>query len=90
MSTLSKAKQLLIENAIQVYSDRRDDIPFEEYKDHFADMGMIIAQIESYNSLGDLINALEKGDLQVLGYFPEDEDMLEEFIGALFLEIKGE
>jgi hypothetical protein len=40
----------------------------------------LIFQIDAYESLGDLIKDIEDDNLQELGYFGADEDMLEKFL----------
>lgn len=82
MSLLSNAKQSLIEHAVQLYLDRRSELDFEDYKDHFSDLGDIIASIDKIDLFSNLIKALENGEFEVLGYFPSDEDMLEEFLNS--------
>jgi hypothetical protein len=83
MSLLSNAKQNLVDNAIQLWSDRRYDIPLDEYPDHFKGMGDLIAVIDSYQSLGILISDMEKGKFEVLGYFKGEEDVMQEFMESL-------
>jgi len=57
---LSTAKQILIENAQLLYSDRRTDLELnlEDYQDHFQNLGAMIFQIDSYKSLGDIYGKL--------------------------------
>ncbi len=77
---LANAKQHLIEVAIEVYLDRRGDLEIEEYKDHFGNLGSLIAIIDSFDSFTKLVLALGNGYFEVIGYFPSDEDMLESFL----------
>ena len=83
MSLLTTAKQNLVNNAIQLWSDRRHDIPLEEYPSHFKDMGDLISVIDGYSSLGVLISDMEKGKFEVLGYFKGEEDTMQEFLESL-------
>jgi len=80
---LLKAKDDLVERAMQVYLDRRSEIEFVEYADHFKDLGSVIASIDELKSLSELTSALEKGKFEVLGLFPSDEDMFEEFFRGI-------
>jgi hypothetical protein len=82
---LSTAKQILIENAQLLYSDRRTDLELnlEDYQDHFQNLGAMIFQIDSYKSLGDILNDMENDNLSELGYWAGDEDVIEEFLKAV-------
>jgi hypothetical protein len=83
MSLLSNAKENLVGNAIQLWSDRRYDISLDEYANHFKGMGDLISVIDSYQSLGILISDMEKGKFEVLGYFKGEEDTIQEFMESL-------
>ena len=82
---LSTAKQILVEGAQTIYDDRRLDIDFEliEYQAHYQNLGAIIFQIDSYKSLGDILNDIENDNLSELGYWAGDEDVIEEFLKAI-------
>ena len=82
---LSTAKQILVEGAQILYDDRRADIDFEliEYQQHYQNLGAIIFQIDSYKSLGDILNDMENDNLSELGYYAGDEDVVEEFLKAV-------
>ena len=76
MKILQAAQNVLIERAVSVYVDMRDTVDsVEEYRDHFGNMGEIIAKIESYQNFGDVCNAIEKEEFGVLGLFGDDEEM---------------
>lgn len=77
---LSTGKKLLIERAIELYNDRRDELEFEEYPDHYACLGTIIAGIDQVNSFPILISKIEKGEFESIGLFLDDEDMMEDFL----------
>jgi hypothetical protein len=79
---LSTAKQVLLERAQTIYNDRRADLEvnLKEYQEHYQNLGAIIFQIDSYTSFGDILNDIEKDNLQELGYWGADIDVLEEFI----------
>ena len=79
---LSTAKQILIEGAITLYSDRRTDLDDDalSYQIHYRNMGELIFQVDSYKSLGDILNDMENDNLQELGYYGADHDMIEEFL----------
>ena len=66
---LSTAKQILVEGAQTLYDDRRADIEFDltEYQDHYQNLGNIIFQIDSYKTLGDILNDMENDNLSELG-----------------------
>jgi hypothetical protein len=46
-------------------------------------MGALIYQIDSYKSLGDILNDMENDNLSELGYYGRDEDLIEEFLKAI-------
>ena len=81
-SILIRAKDYLIEKTVQLYLDRREDASFLEYKAHFADMGDIIRIIDEIDSFSELIKKLEDQTFEVIGYFPSDEDMIEDFLNS--------
>jgi len=82
MSLLSTAKQVLIDGAIELYEMRRSglDLDILSYEIHYRNLGSLIFQIDCYESLGDILNDMEKDNLQELGYFGGDEFLLEEFL----------
>jgi hypothetical protein len=82
MSLLSTAKQVLIEGAIELYEMRRSglDLDILSYEIHYRNLGSLIFQIDCYESLGDILNDMEKDNLQELGYFGGDEFLLEQFL----------
>ena len=85
MSLLQKSQRVLREHAIELYSIFADDIPLEkeEFKRHYSNLGEILFEIESIESFSQVISKLEKGDFDQLGYCPDDEDVLEEFLKAI-------
>ena len=54
---LQTAKQVLIDGAIELYEMRRSDLDFDvlSYENHYRNLGSLIFQIDSYNSLGDIL-----------------------------------
>ena len=79
---LESAKALLIESANELYAMRKDELDFDalSYRNHFSNLGELIFQIDAYESLGDIIKDIENDNLQELGYFGADEDLLETFL----------
>ena len=79
---LESAKALLINGANELYDMRKDELDFDalSYRNHFSNLGELIFQIDAYESLGDIIKDIENDNLQELGYFGADEDMLEKFL----------
>ena len=79
---LESAKALLINRANDLYDMRKDELDFDalSYRNHFSNLGELVFQIDAYESLGDLIKDIEDDNLQELGYFGADEDMLEKFL----------
>ena len=79
---LESAKALLIESANDLYDMRKDELDFDalSYRHHFSNLGELIFQIDAYESLGDIIKDIENDNLQELGYFGADEDLLETFL----------
>jgi len=82
---LSTAKKVLKEGSIEFYICMSEDLPLEknEFKRHFGNLGEVICEIDSVNSFSELISKMEKGDFEMIGYFPGDDDMLEEFLKAV-------
>ena len=79
---LSTAKQTLIDRAVEMYEMRRDGLDFDalSYQNHYRNLGELIFQIDSYKSFGDILNDIEEDNLQEIGYFGADDDVLESFI----------
>ena len=50
---------------------------------HYRNLGAMIFQIDSYKSLGDILNDMENDNLSELGYCSGDEDVVEEFLKVL-------
>jgi hypothetical protein len=84
---LFAAKTILVEGAHILYDQRRYDISVEadllDYQAHYSNLGALIFQIDSYKSLGDILNDMENDNLTELGYCGGDEDMVEEFLKAI-------
>ena len=82
---LESAKALLINGANELYDMRKDELDFDalSYRNHFSNLGELIFQIDAYESLGDILKDLEDDNLQELGYFGADEDLLDEFLKAV-------
>ena len=80
---LSTAKQILVEGAQTIYDDMRADIDFDltGYQEHYQNLGAIIFQIDSYKTLGDILNDMENDNLSEIGY--SAEDVVEEFLKAI-------
>jgi hypothetical protein len=75
MKILTAAQNVLIDRTVNIFVDMRDTCELSEYKEHFGDMGELIQKIESYQNFGDICNAIEKGEFNVLGLFGDDEEM---------------
>ena len=82
---LSTAKKVLFDHAVEIYQLFGEDLPLEkeEFKRHYSNLGEVLFEIESIESFTDLISKLETGFFSQLGYHPDDEDMLEEFLKAV-------
>ena len=82
---LERAKALLIDSANDLYDMRKDELDFDalSYRNHYSNLGELVFQIDAYESFGDIIKDIENDNLQELGYFGADEDMLEEFLKAV-------
>lgn len=83
MSALLKAKQYLIDQATHLYLERRSELPYEEYEMHFKELGIIIRYIDMINTFSEVISDLETGKFEVIGYFPSDKDMIEDFLNSI-------
>ena len=79
---LEKAKTLLIAQANDLYDIRKDDLDLDalSFRNHYSNLGELVFQIECYESLGEIIKDLENDNLQELGYWGADEDMIEVFL----------
>jgi len=75
MKILTAAQNVLISRAVDIFVDMRDTCELKEYRDHFGNMGEVIAKIESYQNFGDICTAIEKEEFTVLGLFGDDEEM---------------
>ena len=82
---LSTAKKVLFDHSVELYQIFGEDIPLEkeEFKRHYSNLGEVLFEIDSIESFAQLISKMEKGDFSQLGYHPDDEDMLEEFLKAV-------
>ena len=85
MSLLQKSQKVLREQAIELYTIYAEDLPLEkeEFKRHYSNLGEILFEIDSVQTVNELFNKLTKGDFSQLDYHPDDEDMLEEFLKAI-------
>ena len=78
MKILTAAQNVLISRAVDIFVDMRDTCESpDEYRDHFGNMGELIAKIESYVNFGDICTAIEKGEFSVLGLCGDDDELPE-------------
>jgi hypothetical protein len=79
---LEKAKALLVVQANDLYDIRKEDLDLDilSFENHYRNLGSLVFQIECYESLGDIIKDLENDNLQELGYWGADEEMIEDFL----------
>jgi hypothetical protein len=79
---LEKAKTLLIAQANDLYDMRKDELDFDalSFRNHYSNLGELVFQIDAYESLGEIVKDLENDNLQELGYWGADEDMIEDFL----------
>lgn len=83
MNALKAAQAILVERTVSVYTDMRDTVDSpSEYRDHFGNMGELIAKIESYPSFGDICSAIEKEEFGIIGLVGDDEEMWD-FLGEV-------
>ena len=85
MDLLLKAKKVLKDQSVELYSIYAEDIPLEkeEFKRHYANLGEILFEIDSIESFTDLISKLESNFFSQIGYHSDDEDLIEEFLKAV-------
>ena len=85
LNLLSTAKNLLKDQAIELYDLYAEDIPLkkEEYRRHYANLGETLFEIDSIKLFSELIAKLESNFFSELGYHSDDEDLLEEFLEAV-------
>jgi hypothetical protein len=79
---LEKAKAFLIVQANDLYDIRKEDLDLDilSFENHYKNLGSLVFQIECYESLGDIIKDLENDNLQELGYWGADEEMIKDFL----------
>lgn len=82
---LSTAKQVLIDQANELFEMRRSDLDLDalSYRHHYANLGEILFQIDTYESFGELITSMERGELDLIGYYRNEEDLIEQFLIAV-------
>lgn len=80
---LENLKAALINQVEQVHFDMRSDLEYSEYPSYFAGLGKIIADIDQMESLSQLFEYLEKGNLEQHGFFPGDKESYEECVKYL-------
>lgn len=80
----------LIERVNDAFMMRKEDLPLSEYPAHFAEMGKLVAQIESRENLSDLIKDVEQGELEVVGIFSSDFDCFEVLVRDVLIEMGHE
>ena len=82
MTLLDRAQKVLRDKAFDLYNMRKDELDFDalSYCSHYSNLGELIFQIDAYTSFGDVIKDIEDDNLQELGYFGADDNMLEEFL----------
>ena len=76
MSLLSTAKQNLIERATEIFTDTRGDLKPGEYAEHYKTLGDLVAKIDQYESLSDIIKSIEMGEFSLIGLNEGDEDLV--------------
>jgi len=80
MTALQAAQEILVNRTVNVFTNMRDSLDSpSEYPAHFQQMGELIEQIETYGSFGAICDAVSRGDLDVIG-FVGDNDELEVFL----------
>lgn len=75
-SLLLKGKRLLKESALELYSNFAEGLEMdaESYKSHFSDLGEILYNIESCDSLGAVLVKVEMGLFDQIGFQGIDTD----------------
>ena len=79
---LNTGKRILKERAIEFYTVMSEDLEITkgDFKDHFANLGIMLFLIEEIKTFSELIAKLESGLFEQIGYFPEDEEVMEYFL----------
>jgi hypothetical protein len=82
---LQRAKNVLRSQTIELYTMREEDLDLDEksFSIHYANMGETLFEIEKIESFSEIIQKLESGFFNELGYYSDDDDLIEEFLKAV-------
>ena len=82
---LQRAKNVLRSQAIELYTMREEDLDLDEksFSIHYSYMGEMLFEIEKIEAFSEIIQKLESGFFNELGYYSDDDDLIEEFLKAV-------
>lgn len=82
---LERAKKVLKTHTVELYTMREEDLDLDEksFTIHYSFMGEMLFEIEKIESFSEIIQKLESGFFNEIGYYPDDEDLIEEFLKAV-------
>ena len=82
---LQRAKNVLRSQAIELYTMREEDLDLDEksFSIHYSYMGEMLFEIEKIETFSEIIQKLETGFFNELGYYSDDDDLIEEFLKAV-------
>ena len=79
---LNAMKWIIEEDYTRFLLDMRHDLDYEEqeYKYHFNGLAKFLFKLDSYKTVGDLIEGIKNREFEEAGFFPGDEDFWEHFL----------
>ena len=82
---LQRAKNVLRSQEIELYTIREEDLDLDEksFSIHYSYMGEMLFEIEKIEAFSEIIQKLETGFFNELGYYSDDDDLIEEFLKAV-------
>ena len=85
MKMLNVMKRIIEEDYTQFLLDMRHDLDFEEqeYKYHFNGLAKFLFKLDSYTSVGELIEAIKDREFEEAGFCPDDDGFWKDFLSRL-------
>ena len=88
MSTdlLNTIKDYFVESTTDFYNDMRHELGYDEYPDHYKELGQQLAEIEKIRSISDLIRKLDKEEIVSPLAIKGEDEILDETLDIIFTE----